>query len=176
MIVLMVTVHLPSQPHSLSGWQFLLPGSNSYQWGFPPFPLLPMQYQPFIDNRGKPSIFKTSTLKSNYLISTDNNLLKNSEYLKYLCNYFQKPKPEMDLLVCTLRPGYMCNSWENQIKENFPWVLSMVLYLRQTQKEATVCHPWHPWTSRKMLGFLYLSLLVFFVLFCFVFQTVQQVR
>ena len=52
----------------------------------------------------------------------------------------------------------------------------MILFLKQTQKEATVCHPWHPWTSRKMLGFLFLSLPVFFVLFCFVFQTVQQVR
>ena len=43
----------------------------------------------------------------------------------------------------------------------------MILFLKQTQKEATVCHPWHPWTLRKMLGFLFLSLLVFFVLFCF---------
>ena len=135
MIVLMVTVHLPSQLHSPSGWQFLLPGSNSYQWGFPPFPLLPMQYQPFIDNRGKPSIFKTSKLKSNYLISTDNNLLKNSEYLKHLCNYFQKPKPEMDLLVCALRPGYMCNSWEIRKRkishEFYPWFFSWSRHKRK---------------------------------------------
>ena len=115
MIVFMDTVHLPSQPQSPSGCQFLLLGSNSHHREFPPFPPLPVQYQPFIHNIGKLSIFKTSKLNLNYLISTDNNLLKNSEYLKYLI-YFQKPKPEMDLLVCALRPGYMYNSLENQIK------------------------------------------------------------
>ena len=73
-------------------------------------------------------------------------------------------------MLYALRLGYMYNSLENQIKETFPWVLSLVLFLKQTQEEATGYHPWHPWTSRKVLGFLFFSLSEFF------FLIVQQVR
>ena len=65
----MVTVHLPCQAQSHSEYQFLFATSYSYQWEFPLFPPLLVQYQPFINNIGKLSIFKTSKLNLNNFIS-----------------------------------------------------------------------------------------------------------